>query len=196
MQYGIQVKWVLLCIPIRCSRLPFVARPRLKISLTFSKDAVSVKLSPPVAVLQETLHQRRMTPTAVTLWPSPRLTKVTLVLEEDVINRLLRSAAKRYKRKRKKRLYTLAKKTLKKSEEGIKSLKLKLNTAQFGLDNRCEDCAPTMFTRILVVCTLEFVKQSICASLSGSVGSSGLREHSQRRSTRRENRARAPLRAM
>lgn len=57
-------------------------------------------------------------------------------MEEDLVNRLLRKAANRYKRKRKKRLYTLAKKTLKKSEENIKSLKLKLNTAQFGLDNR------------------------------------------------------------
>lgn len=57
-------------------------------------------------------------------------------MEEDVVNRLLRKAAKRYKKKRKKRLYTLAKKTLKKSEENLKSLKLKLNTAQFGLENR------------------------------------------------------------
>lgn len=57
-------------------------------------------------------------------------------MEEDLVNRLLRKAAKRYKRKRKKRLYTLAKKTLKKSEDHIKSLKLKLNSAQFGLDNR------------------------------------------------------------
>ncbi|CAB1111112.1 unnamed protein product [Ectocarpus sp. CCAP 1310/34] len=61
--------------------------------------------------------------------------KVTLVLEEDVINRMLRKAAKYYKRKRRKRLYTLAKKTLKKSEENVGSLKLKLNIAQFGLDN-------------------------------------------------------------
>lgn len=57
-------------------------------------------------------------------------------MEEDLVNRLLRKAAKRYKRKRQKRLYTLAKKTLKKSEDRIKSLKLKLNSAQFGLDNR------------------------------------------------------------
>ncbi|CAM9440186.1 unnamed protein product [Ectocarpus sp. 6 AP-2014] len=61
--------------------------------------------------------------------------QVTLVLEEDVINRMLRKAAKYYKRKRRKRLYTLAKKTLKKSEENVGSLKLKLNAAQFGLDN-------------------------------------------------------------
>ncbi|CAM9276018.1 unnamed protein product [Ectocarpus sp. 12 AP-2014] len=61
--------------------------------------------------------------------------QVTLVLEEDVINRMLRKAAKYYKRKRRKRLYTLAKKTLKKTEENVGSLKLKLNIAQFGLDN-------------------------------------------------------------
>ncbi|CAN0231716.1 unnamed protein product [Ectocarpus sp. 12 AP-2014] len=61
--------------------------------------------------------------------------QVTLVLEEDVINRMLQKAAKYYKRKRRKRLYTLAKKTLKKSEENVGSLKLKLNIAQFGLDN-------------------------------------------------------------
>eukprot|EP00752_Nemacystus_decipiens_P002143 g2042.t1 len=65
--------------------------------------------------------------------------QVTLVVEEDIVNRLLRKAAKRYKRKRKKRLYTLAKKTLKKSEEHIESLKLKLNSAQFGLDNSLAD---------------------------------------------------------
>lgn len=59
-----------------------------------------------------------------------------MVLEEDLVNRLLRKAAKRYKKKRKKRLYTLAKKTLKKSEETVRSLKLKLNTAQFGMENR------------------------------------------------------------
>lgn len=75
-------------------------------------------------------------PTTPVSLPPPRQTKVTLVLEEDVVNRLLRTAAKHYKGKRKKRLYTLAKKTLKKSEENIKSLKLKLNTAQFGIDDR------------------------------------------------------------
>lgn len=62
--------------------------------------------------------------------------KMTVVVEEDILNRVLRKAAMRYKRKRKKRLYALAKKTLKKSERNITSLKLKLNVAQFGLDNR------------------------------------------------------------
>lgn len=61
---------------------------------------------------------------------------MTLVVEEDIINRLLRKAAKRYKKKRNKPLYILAKKALKKGEAQVRSLKLTLNSAQFGMDNR------------------------------------------------------------
>lgn len=62
--------------------------------------------------------------------------KIALALEEGPVNRLIRKAAKHCKRKRQKRPYTLMKKTLKKSEEHIRALKFKLNSAQFGLDNR------------------------------------------------------------
>ncbi|CAN0081825.1 unnamed protein product [Scytosiphon promiscuus] len=72
------------------------------------------------------------------LWTSQAVQygiQMTLVLEEGPVNRLIRKAAKHYKRKRQKRLYALTKSTLKKSEEHIRALKFKLNTAQFGLDN-------------------------------------------------------------
>lgn len=61
---------------------------------------------------------------------------MALVLEEDFVNRLLRKAAKRYKKKRNKRLYTLAKKILKNTEANVRSLRLELNSAQFGMDSR------------------------------------------------------------
>lgn len=59
---------------------------------------------------------------------------MALVLQEDVLNRLVRKAASRFKRKRQKKLYGLAKRTLKKQEENTRSLKLRLNAAQFGED--------------------------------------------------------------
>lgn len=61
---------------------------------------------------------------------------MALVVEEDVINRVLRKAANRYKKKRNKPLYTLAKKALRKREAKVRSLKLTLNSAQFGMDSR------------------------------------------------------------
>lgn len=62
--------------------------------------------------------------------------QVALVIQEDLVNRLLRKAVKRYKKKRKKRLYTLAKKMLKKREAKVRSLKHTLNLGQFGMGNR------------------------------------------------------------
>lgn len=59
--------------------------------------------------------------------------QVALILG-DFTNGLLRKAAMRYKKKRLKRLYALTKNTLKGHEERIRSLKLKLNIAQLGLD--------------------------------------------------------------
>lgn len=57
-----------------------------------------------------------------------------IIVEEDMINGVIRRAAMRCKKRRRKKLYGLAKKTLKHNEENIRSLKLILNTAQFGLD--------------------------------------------------------------
>lgn len=60
--------------------------------------------------------------------------QTTLVLEQDVISRVLRKAAARYKKKRSRRLYALTKRALKGHERKIRALKLRLNASQVGLD--------------------------------------------------------------
>lgn len=56
------------------------------------------------------------------------------MFEEDVIHRFLRAASTRYKKKRSRRMYGMVKTLLKKHEENIRSLKLRLKHTQFGLE--------------------------------------------------------------
>ncbi|CAN0049061.1 unnamed protein product, partial [Sphacelaria rigidula] len=54
---------------------------------------------------------------------------------EDVVNRVLRKVVTVSKKKRHKRVYRLAKRIVKRQEESVRALKLRLSAAQFGLDS-------------------------------------------------------------
>lgn len=60
--------------------------------------------------------------------------QVGLVIQDDFVSRFLNNAAAGCKKKRRKRLYRIAKQALKRTERKVRALKLLLNESQFGLD--------------------------------------------------------------